>query len=140
MTARFIQVDLEIEAEESLAPICEDFARFDVFELHHSRIERGYFAGFELWAQGTAEGEQTETPDDFIAGFCSLIEQFGPEARACWDGAFRKTFDIGYECTGEAGSFASALSPAILAKMAGLGVSLGITIYPLPPEDPVVIL
>ncbi|MDB6080039.1 MAG: hypothetical protein JWO82_3786 [Akkermansiaceae bacterium] len=140
MTARFIQVDLEIEAVDSLAPVCEAFAESGLFELHHLQTERGYFAAFEMTVHGEAEEDASDDPEDFIAGFCGLIEEFGAEARACWEGAFRKTFDIGYESTGVAGVFTSGLSPGLLSRMSALGVSLGVTIYPPSVDAPVVIL
>lgn len=78
--------------------------------------------------------ELEETPaeaSEAISVFCGLIENLPPEAKAVWNAADSRVFDIGYE-SGIGEQLAKmVIEPDVLNRVAQLGVSVVVTIYPI---------
>ena len=80
--------------------------------------------------------------------FCNEIENLKQHPRAIWDGAYRKTFNRGYEIDavkghrrdhGEpaaGGMSACELKPETVGRIAKLGASVLLSIYAAPPPGP----
>ena len=47
-----------------------------------------------------------------------------------WNGAYRRTFNLGYEIDDVIESFRSELAPETLQRIAGVGASVMVAIYP----------
>lgn len=105
----------------------EEFGE-DVFVLHHGEM-RGYqHASFEI--PGSSAGA-----DEIINSFCALVEALPKEVREIWDGCCSRVLDIGYESGTSPRSFRSEIRASTIQRVAEIGVSLVITIYPLPIEE-----
>ncbi len=52
-----------------------------------------------------------------------------------WNGAYRRTFNLGYEIDDAIESFRSELAPETLQRIAGVGASVMVVIYPPPPSE-----
>jgi hypothetical protein len=52
------------------------------------------------------------------------------EPRNLWSACTTRVFDIGYECGEGPLSFHNNIAPSILARVAAVGASLRITLYP----------
>lgn len=123
----FVNVDLEVEAREPLDLLVREFGE-DVFVLYNGEARGRYLAAFET-ALGSGDAETT------IACLCGLVESLPEEARALWDRCILRTFDIGYEGGDTPSSFRSIIHPLTLRRVADLGATLVVTIYP-PAPDP----
>jgi hypothetical protein len=90
---------------------------------------RGYqHASFEI--PGSTAGA-----DEVINSFCMLVEQLPKEVREIWDGCCAREFDIGYESGSTAQNFKSEIRASTIQRVAGIGASIAITIYPASGEE-----
>lgn len=125
MEVRYLNTDLEIESEADLSKIVEEFGE-DVLVLHHGEI-RGYqHASFEI-----AGSTRSTSADDIMNSFCALVEAFSEEAREIWDGCCSRVLDIGYESGTSRQNFHSEIRADTIERVARIGASVLITIYPL---------
>lgn len=77
-----------------------------------------------------------------LAALCAAVEGLGGEARASWDRCTARDFNVGLE-SGVAGpgggrAFEGRISAETLARIAALGATLSVTVYPvlgLPPDQ-----
>jgi hypothetical protein len=83
----FINADLEIVAREPLDAVAADLGD-DVFVMYCGPTERGYLASFEIPGNSADAGPT-------VRALCLLIESLGAEARALWDRALGRSFDLG---------------------------------------------
>jgi hypothetical protein len=130
MTARFIGVQLEIESPRPLGHLFDSFSGAGVVSVDYRESTRGFAVAFEHARSGLSTD-----PDIQIADFCDTILSFKDEARAVWNGAYRRTFNLGYEIDDAIESFRSELAPETLQRIAGVGASVMVVIYPPPPSE-----
>jgi hypothetical protein len=123
MNAAFLNVDLEIESHENLQPIVTNFGD-RVFTLYCGEARGYYLATFEL------SDISVTNADGIITNFCLLIESFDREANMLWDSAISKVFDLGYRGGLAQIDRSTEIDPITLAKVASLGASIRMTIYP----------
>lgn len=122
MEVQYLNTDLEIESKSNLSKIVEEFGE-DVLVLHHGEM-RGYqHASFEISGSGT-------DADATINSFCTLVEQLPKEVREMWDGCCSRVFDIGYESGASPQNFRSDIRASTIQRVANIGASVAITIYP----------
>ncbi len=124
----FLNVDLEIESHKKLQPIVTAFGD-DVHILYCGEAHKHQLATFE------ASGICTDEADSLINFFCVLVEGLDDEAVSIWNSAFRKEFNIGYQSGLEPSHFESNIRNSTLKRIADLGASIKITIYPPRPFD-----
>ncbi len=123
MEVHYLNTDLEIESLHDLSKIVDEFGE-GVSVLHHGEI-RGYQqASFEI-------AGNTNGADEVINYFCSLVENLSKEVRLIWDGSCSRTLDVGYESGTLPSSFRSEIRASTIKRVAEIGASIIITIYPL---------
>ena len=122
MEVKYLNTDLEIESTSDLSKIVEEFGE-DVLVLHHGEI-RGYqHASFEI-PGGSTHADAT------INSFCTLIDGLAGDVREIWDGCCSRVFDIGYESGSSPPNFRSEIRASTIQRVAKIGASIVITIYP----------
>jgi hypothetical protein len=127
MEVKYLNTDLDIESKQDLSGIIEEFCA-DVLVLHHGEI-RGYqHAAFEI-AGSCSDADGT------INYFCALIEGLPKEVREIWNDCCSRILDIGYESGTFPNNFRSEIRPSTIQRVAEIGASIVITIYPLLAED-----
>ena len=145
MAARFVSVQLEIESPRPLGHLFEAFSGTEVMAFDCRESKRGLSVAFEY----TGAGASTDA-DAQIDEFCNMVEHLTEQARSIWDGAYRKTFNLGYEIdtaksqhlaggeqpAGGIECFRSELKPETVGRIAKLGASVLLSIYPAQPPDP----
>lgn len=131
MAARFISAQLEIESPRPLGYVLDAFSGSDVVSFDYRESKRGFSVAFEY----TGAGASTD-PDVQIDVFCNVVENLKEHPRAIWDGAYRKTFNLGYEIDSTESCFRSELKPQTVDRIAKLGASVLVSIYPARPPDP----
>ena len=125
MENNFLNVDLEIESTEDLQGIINDLGD-DVSVLHQGENASGFHvASFEL-----KDLVFERDADAVIATFCNLIENLSLESKSIWEKCHSKRFDAGFESVGATQSYQTELRSDTITKVAGLGASIVITIYP----------
>jgi hypothetical protein len=126
MEVQYLNTDLEIESNHDVSKIVEEFGE-DVTVLHQGEI-RGYqHASFEI--AGSMNGA-----NEVINHFCSLVEGLPKEVRMVWDECCSRIMDIGYESGTSPRSFRSEIRASTIQRVAEIGASIVITIYPLSAE------
>lgn len=123
MDVKYLNADLEIESKSDLSKIVEEFGE-DVIVLHCGEV-RGYqLASFESSVYST-------DADDTINHFCLLVEELPKEGREIWDGCCSRVIDVGYESGTSPRNFRSEIRASTIQRLAAIGASIVITVYPL---------
>jgi hypothetical protein len=124
MEISFLNVDLVIESSEKLQPLVDEFAEnFSV--MFNGEWENG----LNRLSLGLSDSYQ-KTANEIVLGFCFLIENLSSKAKLIWDKCHSKKFDIGFE-SGSIGRIETEISAKAVRRMAKLGASILITIYPM---------
>ena len=124
MDIRYLNTDLEIESKSDLSRIVQEFGD-DVIVLYHGEM-RGYqHASFEI-GSGSSAGA-----DEIINYFCDLVEQLPKEVREIWEGCCSRVLDVGYESGMSPLNFRSEIRAPTIQRVAAIGASIVITIYPI---------
>lgn len=119
----FLNVDLDIESKSPLRSLARALGD-KVSVMFSGRMNGSYCLFVE-----TAGAERSQ--DGIINALCTLIERLPGNARHAWNAAHRKEFDLGYEATlfsQQANRF--VVRPSTLRRVASLGATLAVTIYP----------
>jgi hypothetical protein len=123
-TTCYLNTDLDLTSSEDLTALAAVFESRGVFPLHVTRGEDDqWHATFEMMDR------QTE-PELNIAALIEVAELLQEPHRSMWQRCTKREFNIGYDCGAEPWSFNQGLSSELLGRMAGLGASLRVTIYP----------
>lgn len=139
MAAQFVSVQLEIESPRPLGYVLEAFSGTEVVAFDYRESKRGFSIAFEY--NGAGAGTDA---DSQIHEFCNMVERWQEQARRIWDDSYRKTFNLGYEiataerqhpAVGEQAAggiecFRSELKPETVGRIAKLGASVLLSIYP----------
>lgn len=126
MKVLYLNTDLELESPNDLSPIVEHFGE-EVINLYNGKIRKHFFASFEI-------SGFCESPDFIIQQFCQLAESLEGKEKNLWDGCYSRTFDIGYEGGTYPSSYTDEIRVETLERVAALGASLRITVYPMDPN------
>ena len=124
MPVDFVNVDLEVESHEPLDYLALELADSEVRRLYCGETKGGYVATFECDKLGESE------PNSLIKEFCDALTQLDERALKLWEGAHRKTFDIGYEANNESDSYRSEIRSDAVQAVADAGATIMLTIYP----------
>ncbi len=124
MTIHYINTDLDLIGPDDLTLLAADFEGQGIPPLYVTRGEDG------LWYTCFETNEQFDEPEPNISAMLAVIESLGEPVRRIWWACTRREFNIGYEGGSEPRSFNNGLSSRTLRRMAEVGVSLGITLYP----------
>ena len=125
MEIQFLNVDLEIEKAESLQSLI-DYLGEDVRVYHHGENGSGYDTAYLSVTSPVSEKDA----DGVIASFCYLIENLSPEVRRVWDGCCKRIFDAGFSSGVLPRSYRTEIRADTIKRVADLGASIVITIYP----------
>jgi len=126
MSAGFINVDLDVESKHPLDYFAVQMEMgSEVVVLYcGANGGRGYLARLEC-----ADGGDTCEPDSIINRFCGFIEELDERARAEWDAASMKSFDLGFEVVGGNRSYQCPVRADTMSRLVALGGALAISIY-----------
>lgn len=131
----FLNVDLDIESATDLTGLAAELEKGAVI-LHAGSTGRGKnmlsVVRLESLDLGAVHG-----PDAVIHDLCGVIEALSPAGRALWYSATVRQFDVGYDAQPTSGHPAArfVLRPDTIGRIARLGATLAVTVYP-PDEQP----
>jgi hypothetical protein len=120
----YLNTDLDLVSSQDLEPLAASFGTELVFPLHVDKRDDG------RWYATLETEENFSEPECNITAFLEAIEAFDDRARDHWLACESREFNIGYDCGDEPRAFNQGLTAATIARMAALGISLRITLYP----------
>lgn len=117
----FISVTLEVFSKSDLQPLVA--ALGSKVHVHYLGMEfRLFKAYFDL-------AERPKTPKTAVLRYCKLIQKFPPQARAIWNAAKSRSFDIGIEAPKRGNYYWSAVSSEAIRASAEVGAQIAISVY-----------
>ncbi|MCP9621990.1 hypothetical protein FOH10_31560 [Nocardia otitidiscaviarum] len=126
MSVRFLNVDVEVRDSAdltSLGAALEALGR-DVSLLYCGEIEPGrWMLSFEAYL------DTMDDPDAVAEACCAAIEHLPPAARARWNEAEDRVFDLGFDAAVDGHVGQPVLSPATLARLAAIDARIAISVY-----------
>jgi hypothetical protein len=127
---RYITVDLDLHSSFPLHDLVAAFGD-NAFALHcgegiawPGRRACAYAAVMEL-------NIETRGLNETLRGFCALIESLPAAAAALWKKVRRREFNIGFDSGVQGPAFNTAIAPDVITRIAKLGGSIAVTIYPV---------
>ena len=114
--AQFLNVDLDLSGADAALLDELDAA---LFTLHRDGSEGHYEV------RGCARD-----PSSTVAELISVIDQLSPSARAAWDAASVRDFNVGIQSPASGQPLELALDPSAVQAIAALGGRIVLTIYP----------
>ncbi|HEY2979901.1 MAG TPA: hypothetical protein VGJ22_01865 [Anaerolineales bacterium] len=123
-TIRYLNTDLDLTSGDDLTALAAAFEAQVVSPLDVTHGEDG------LWYATFETDKQHEQPDPNIAAIRAVIESLAGPLRTVWSGCTRREFNIGYACGSKPWAFNQGLSSQLLGRMAAVGASQRITLYP----------
>ena len=122
---QYLNTDLDLASSEDLRPLVRALVRGGLWDIHVDR-EKG------VWRACLETAKMARTPNGHITAMLKAVASLKPKARALWDGCRKREANLGYE-SGEhpaLGQFNQLIPRQTLKRMAVLGLSMRITIYP----------
>ena len=126
---RFLNVDLDIWSTQPLEPLVEAMGR-RVMVLHVGQEGRRQGAHLELARSATGT-----TADQLIRGFIALVKQLPRTARASWNRANVRSFNVGVQSASRPFSFEVPLEARTLQAIASVNAQLVTTVYGAADDD-----
>ena len=123
----YLNTDLEIDSKKDISRIVEELGD-DVIVLYHGEMRGHQHASLEI------VGGMSAGADETINQFCVLVENLPKEVREIWEGCFSRVFDVGYDSGSSPRNFRSEIRATTIQRVAAIGASIVITIYPLSDE------
>jgi len=117
----FLNVDLEIFSKSDLQPLVT--ALGSNVHVHYVGTE---FRLFKAYLDLT---KQPKTPESGILRLCKIIQKLAPSARAIWDAAKSRSFDIGIEAPIRGNHYWSAVGSEAIRAAAEVNAQIAITVY-----------
>jgi hypothetical protein len=120
----YLNTDLDLVCADDLTEIAKAFDALGAPPLHVTKGDDG------LWYTTFETNEQHEEPGPNISEMLAIIESFAVPLQSLWTRCSLREFNIGYDCGAEPWAFNQALSTELLRRMAAVGCTLRITLYP----------
>ena len=121
---QYLNTDLDLVAAQSLKALAATLAANGVFPLHVDQRDDGN------WYATLETEEQFTQPEPNITAILTVLEALDPDSRELWSACTSRELNIGYECGDEPWAFNHQLTATTLGRIAALGMSLRVTLYP----------
>ena len=120
----YLNTDLDVTSAEDLTVLADALKVKEIFSLHVTRAEdRLWYAKFET-------EKNYDEPEKTITTMITAIEALEEPLRAIWNRCSQREFNMGYDCGSVPWAFEQGLSSELLCRIAALGASLRLTLYP----------
>ena len=122
----YLNTDLDLTSSDNLTELAAALEAAGLLSLHVTQSDDGsWHATFE-----TRDLHTRIEPEGDIAGMLVIVESLTEPLRSVWSRCTRREFNIGYDCGDEPWAFNQGLSCALLGRIATVGGSLRVTLYP----------
>lgn len=123
---QYLNTDLDLVAARDLMPLTGALQSLGVRPLN---VQQGTDGQWYSLLEITTDLEKYE-PEETIRVMLDAIEGLEVESKQLWAECSKREFNIGYDCGDEPWAFNNGLARATLERMASVGASLRITLYP----------
>ena len=121
---QYLNTDLDLVSPIAFAPLADALKSNQLVPLQFTQGADGrWYAVFET-------REQYREPEPNIAKMLDAVESLSRDHRTLWDTCEKREFNIGYDCGDEPWAFQQGLTNGTLRRMAALGATLFLTLYP----------
>lgn len=124
-TIQYLNTDLEITSPDDLTSLASALASRGMYPLLEAM--KGDDA---VWHAKFETDHCFEVPEPNIAAMVGAVESLEEPLRQAWFRCSVREFNIGYDCGSKPWAFNQALSAELLGRMAAIGASLRLTLYP----------
>lgn len=121
---RYLNTDLDLEADFALSSLATALESNGVRPLHVTEGDDG------LWHASFETDDQHDEPEHALKAMLDAIDQLPEEHRSSLGKCTLCEFNIGYDCADEPWAFNNGVTNATLGRMARVGASLRMTLYP----------
>lgn len=134
MKQRYINTDLVLESEQDLSAV-EAILDAQADLLYAQRLHNG------LWhlsaeARGSGiRGDPASSPERDLAALLTLLESMSEEHQTLLRACRKFDFDIGWDTSEHRPEGHFTLASSVLSRIAAIGASLSVTIYPSSEND-----
>jgi len=130
MLIHYLNTDLDLVATEDPSSLVAALRARGVFNLYNPEggTEGPWYVTFET-------NRTYANPDPNICALLKAIESLADNERRIWQSALKREFNIGYDCGDNPWAFNQGLENETLKRMAAVGATLRITIYPVSRDD-----
>jgi hypothetical protein len=128
-TICYLNTDLDLASPIDLFALLSALEAAGLPPLHSARREDG------RWHATCETAEQFSEPEQNIAAILAVIEALPYGPRAVWSACTRRELNVGFDCGAKPWAFNQALSSDLLRRIAAVGLSLRVTLYPPKPEE-----
>jgi hypothetical protein len=119
-----LNTDLDLISSEDPTALATALEARGVFSLHVTQGEGG------VWHASFETTHQHPEPAANIEAMVAAVESLRERHRLTWQRCLKREFNVGYDChTGNA-VLTHSLPTELLARVASIGASLGLTLYP----------
>lgn len=124
-TIHYLNTDLELTSPDDLTALTAALLAQGMYSLHGpDQIEGGlWYATFELECEN-------EEPESTISAIITIVESLEAPLCEAWNCCTIREFNLGYDCGSKPWAFNQGLSAELLSRMAAVGASLRLTLYP----------
>lgn len=124
-TIQYLNTDLDISSSDDLTSLASALVAAGTWALLDAmKADDG------LWhARFETEADFQEAEPN-IAAMVGIVESLDEPLRQAWFRCSLREFNIGYDCGSKPWAFNQALSSELLGRMAAIGASLRLTLYP----------
>jgi hypothetical protein len=129
-SAKFLNLDLELESKSDLSPLAEFFALKNAV-LFNGPIPGGYRLMVEPIIRGALNRNISQCTNHFL----NLLAKLPTELVPVWESCRSRLFDYGFDGGAESAPLAAVLTSTQLLKSAKLGLGFRVTIYPHRAKD-----
>lgn len=126
MSGLFLNVDVEVRSKTSLTPLREALGEKINLMYCGDEGELGFLLSFEI---DEPDFVSEREPDPIADRLCQVLEQLSAPARALWDSADDRVFDIGYEPQEDRRIGQPVLAPGTMRRIGELNARLAVSIY-----------
>lgn len=123
MNIQYLNTDLDIKSQADISPIIKAFGN-KVYVLHQENKEGYYCASLEI-------NDRVIDANLTAEYFCHLVDRLPDHIRTIWDNCDERILDMGYESGKLPNYYRSELKLSTIQKIAEVGMSIAITIYPI---------
>jgi hypothetical protein len=130
MTTRYLNTDLDIIGECDIRPLVATLEAQEFLSLHCEQAESGRWHA-TLEKSISDDQPDGSSPEESITAMFPALEALTGEPKSIWERCSERCLDMGFECGEEPWGFRQELSTNTLTRIAALGMTLRITLYPV---------
>lgn len=124
MRIKYLNTDLDLKSADDLHSLVAALETRGLCGLHVTLGEDQH------WDSILECEEQHAEPEASIQTMLDAVEALSEGERQSWDRCLLREFNVGYDCGAEPWAFNQGLSNSTLARMAAVGSTFRLTLYP----------